>query len=104
MPLRLGMEWGLLLLGGGLSVQSGRANLGFLGPRPFRCENPSFEGWKGLDFLGFPRPNRALSTGYAGFSLNEISRPLLPPRENRGMAGHDFGLWKRTDWSWDKLN
>jgi hypothetical protein len=98
------MEWGLLLLGGGLSVQSGRPNLGFLEPRPFRCENASFEGWKGLDFLGFSRQNLAFSTGYAGFSLNEISRPLLPPAQDREMAGHDFGPWKGADWSWDKLN
>jgi hypothetical protein len=37
-----------------------------------------FEGWKSLDFLGFSRPNLDLSMGYAGFSLKEISRALLP--------------------------
>jgi hypothetical protein len=37
-----------------------------------------YEGWKSLDFLGFSRPNRAFSMGYAGFSLKEISHALLP--------------------------
>jgi hypothetical protein len=56
--------------------------LGFLGLGPFSRENPGFEGWKGLDFLGFSRPNRAFSMGYAGFSLKEIfSRPFAPAPE-----------------------
>jgi hypothetical protein len=65
-------------------ARSGRLGLGFLGLGPFSRENPDFEGWKGLDFLGFSRPNRAFSMGYAGFSLKEISRALLPPHPNRG--------------------
>jgi hypothetical protein len=47
------------------------------------------EGWKGLDFLGFSRPNLAFSTGYAGFSLKEILRALFAavsePRERGPM-------------------
>jgi hypothetical protein len=80
--------------------QQGRVNpvdpsLGFLGLAPFGRENPDFEGWKGLDFLGFSRLNRALSMGYDGFSLNEISRALLPPRQNRGNGSPNFGLPER---------
>jgi hypothetical protein len=48
------------------------------------------EGWKGLDFLGFSRTNRAFSMGYDGFSLKEISRALLSPRKNRGNGSPRF--------------
>jgi hypothetical protein len=40
------------------------------------AKTPVYEGWKSLDFLGFSRPNRAFSMGYAGFSLKEKSRAL----------------------------
>jgi hypothetical protein len=69
--------------------------LGFLGHGPFGRENPCFEGWKGLDFLGFSRPERDISMSYAGFSLNEISRALLPPARTAGTAARDFGLAER---------
>jgi hypothetical protein len=52
--------------------------LGFLGARRFGRENLIFEGWKSLDFLGFSRPKRDFSMGYAGFSLKEKSCALLP--------------------------
>jgi hypothetical protein len=42
----------------------------------------AFERWKSLDVLGFSRPNRAFSMGYAGFSLKEISRALLPATDD----------------------
>jgi hypothetical protein len=32
-----------------------------------------FSGWKSLDFLGFSRPKRAFSMGYARFSLKNFS-------------------------------
>jgi hypothetical protein len=51
--------------------------LGFLGLGPFGRQNLGYEGWKGLDFLGFSRPNLAFSMGYAGFSLKEILRTLF---------------------------
>jgi hypothetical protein len=51
-----------------------------------------YEGWKSLDFLGFARPDQAFSMGYAGFSLKEISRALLPPRQNRGNGCPRFWL------------
>jgi hypothetical protein len=63
-----------------------------------------YEPWKSLDFLGFSRPNRAFSIGYAGFSLNEISRALLARARTVGTVAHDFGLRKGADWSWGKLN
>jgi hypothetical protein len=55
-----------------------------------------YEGWKSLDFLGFSRPNRAFSMGYAGFSLKEISRALLPVAAAlAGMGASDLGVGKR---------
>jgi hypothetical protein len=45
--------------------------LGFLGLWLFRCGNPDREGWISLDFLGFSRPKRDFSMGYAGFSAEE---------------------------------
>jgi hypothetical protein len=52
--------------------------LAFLASGPFDRETQVFEGWKSLDFLGFSRPDRAFSTGYAGFSAKKISPALLP--------------------------
>jgi hypothetical protein len=46
-----------------------------------------FDRWISLDFLGFSRPNRDFSMGYAGFSLeNFSSRFLLGVRS----AGRDL--------------
>jgi hypothetical protein len=45
-----------------------------------------YEGGKSLDFLGFSRPNRAFSMGYARFSLKEISRALRRADGSVGMA------------------
>jgi hypothetical protein len=78
--------------------------LGFLGLLGLAAKTLVYEGWKGLDFLGFSRPNLAVSMGYAGFSLKEISRALSPARQNLGTAAHDFGPRKGTDWSWGKGN
>jgi hypothetical protein len=49
------------------------ADLGFLGAWLFRFGNPDFGGWISLDFLGFSRPNRDLSMGYADFSRKFFS-------------------------------
>jgi hypothetical protein len=51
-------------------------HLGFLGSSPFRRKSPDLEHWIVLDFLGFSRPNRDFSTGYAGFSREDFSRAL----------------------------
>jgi hypothetical protein len=81
----------------------GSARLGFLGLWPFGRGNPRLWGWKGLDFLGFSRPNRAFSMGYAGFSLKEISRAFCR-RARTGTAAHDFCLRRGKDWSSGKRN
>jgi hypothetical protein len=52
-------------------VQSIR--LGFLGMSPFRLGALFL---RGLDFLGFPRPNRNLSMGCAGVSAEDFLRTL----------------------------
>jgi hypothetical protein len=49
---------------GGPRYRSGLIRLGFLGPWPFRSEDPDSEGWISLDFLGFSRPNRDFSMSY----------------------------------------
>jgi hypothetical protein len=70
--------------------------LGFLGWGPFRGEGLVFEPWILLDFLGFSRQKRDFSMGYAGFSLKEISRALLPaaaPGQEQGFVTcKDAGL------------
>jgi hypothetical protein len=45
--------------------------LGFLGASPFRPEDPHLLL---LVFLGFSRPNRDFSMGYAGFLRENFSR------------------------------
>ena len=69
------MVW--LRLGSGRDIGT-VDRLGFLGSWQFRCETPDHEGLISLDFLGFSRPNRDFSMGYAGFSAKKISRALLP--------------------------
>jgi hypothetical protein len=78
--------------------------LGFLGLRPFGRENPGFERWKSLDFLGFSRPNRAFSMGCAGFSLKGNFSPLSPPAAELWERQPRFWLREGTDWSWGKPN
>jgi hypothetical protein len=52
----------------------------FLAPRRFGLKTPVFEGWIHLDFLGFSRPNRDFSMGYAGFSRAEFFMAPFPWR------------------------
>jgi hypothetical protein len=54
--------------------------LGFLVSALFAAKTQVSGGWKSLDFLGFSRPNRDLSMGYAGFSQN-FFLPALGRRE-----------------------
>jgi hypothetical protein len=49
----------------------------FLAPGCSAAKTHVYEGWKGLDFLGFSRQNLAFSMGYTGSSLKEISRALF---------------------------
>jgi hypothetical protein len=61
--------------------------LGFLGTSPFCREGPNFGGWNFLDFLGFSRPNRAISMDYTGFSREVISfRSLAPENSMEGFS------------------
>jgi hypothetical protein len=49
----------------GVGPDAHPGNLGFLAPSLFWLGNPDFGGWISLDFLGFSRQKRDLSTGYA---------------------------------------
>jgi len=60
---RLGIEPVEPMPGVGPDAHPG--NLGFLDPSLFWLGNPDFGGWISLDFLGFSRSKRDLSTGYA---------------------------------------
>jgi hypothetical protein len=46
----------------------------FLARGRFAAKAPAHEGWILLDFLGFSRPNRYFSMGYAAFSRKIFSR------------------------------
>jgi hypothetical protein len=63
--------------------ERGHPYMGFLGACPFPAKTPADEGWISLDFLGFSRPNRDLSEGYAGKSADNFSwrfpRTVRPP-------------------------
>jgi hypothetical protein len=50
----------------------------FLASRHFAAKTPPFDRWFSLDFLGFSRPNRDLSTRYTGFSLKNFSSRFIP--------------------------
>jgi hypothetical protein len=78
--------------------------LGFLGSRPFRFEDPAFERWILLDFLGFSRPNPGFSMGYADFRGTNFSRALSWRREVPGMGAGGRGHAEAQDCSWGKLN
>jgi hypothetical protein len=49
------------------------AGLDFLGAARFGAKTPDYVVWISLDFLGFSRPNRDLSMGYAGFYAKNFS-------------------------------
>jgi hypothetical protein len=57
--------------------------LGFLGPSYFAAKPPDYAYWILLDFLGFSRPNRDFSMGYAGFSTDVFSQALSSRRKRR---------------------
>src|SRR5579862_7730564 len=69
---------------GGLRFSSA-AIWGFLGCGSFGAKCAVSPYWISLDLLGFSRPNRDLSMGYAGFSESTIlSRPLAQWGWRRG--------------------
>jgi hypothetical protein len=56
--------------------------------------------WISLDFLGFSRPNRDISMGYAGFSLKNFSLALFPSAVFTLRRGPNFGFAKGQTCSW----
>jgi hypothetical protein len=72
----------------------GRVYLDFLGPRLFRCEHLNYEGWISLDFLGFSRPNRDLSIGYAAFPTSLFLPAFVVVKEPSERLAHDLA-WRR---------
>jgi len=83
------------VLGGRRVVQSGRPDLGFLEPSPFCCEDPDFGGWNSLDFLGFSRPNRDFSMGYADKSGKVFSSRFCRQETAIKTVSPRFGMRKR---------
>src|ERR1700728_175126 len=79
------------LLLGGLSIQSGRSDLGFLGVSPFRCET---QGLWVLAFLGFSRPNRYFSMGYADKSEKNFSSRFCRRERAVETVSPRFGMAK----------
>jgi hypothetical protein len=79
-------------------------HLGFLGPWPFRCENPVHEGWIVLDFLGFSRSNQDFSMGYAARNTETFFSALFPSVERRHNERVCLGHAEAPDCSWSKLN
>jgi hypothetical protein len=59
--------------------------LGFLGVGRFAAKACAYKRWISLDFLGFSRPNRDLSMGYAGESRKIFSTPFFPESETSRM-------------------
>jgi hypothetical protein len=48
----------------------------FLADRCFGAKTSLSSYWISLDFLGFSRPNRDFSMGYADFTAKKFSQPL----------------------------
>jgi hypothetical protein len=65
-----------------LTRDIGLVRLGFLGAGRFAAGTLGNGYWILLDFLGFSRPNRDFSMGYAGFSREEFSRAFFADRES----------------------
>jgi hypothetical protein len=78
-------------------------DLGFLGASPFVAKTPGFGRCISLDFLGFSRPDRDLSMGYAKKPEKNFSSRFC--RRERSVDGCPrFGHGEGTDCSWGKLN
>jgi hypothetical protein len=67
----------------GVGLAPSRSVWVFLAGGCFAAKAPAYGPWIALDFLGFSRPNRDLSMGYADFSRRNFSRALPPLRETR---------------------
>jgi hypothetical protein len=69
-------------------------DLDFLGPSRFCPGSPENKAWISLDFLGFSRPNRDFSMGYAAFCRKKISSALLPPGDAAGGRSRHLTMQK----------
>jgi hypothetical protein len=66
----------------------------------FAAKTLADEGWNYLDSLGFSRPNRDFSMGYAAFTFQWVTRLLagrifLAPFSGEEAPKRDLGIWKR---------
>ena len=75
--------WGRVDGPGGAVRSLARSVWIFLALGSLFAENPDYGGWICLDFLGFSRPNRDLSMGYAGKAQKNFFR-RLPAFQARG--------------------
>jgi hypothetical protein len=66
--------------------------LDFLGSGPIRFENPDYEPWIRLDFLGFSRANQDLSMGYERKTEKDFSCRFLPLAVEAPEQRDDFGM------------
>ena len=58
----------------------------------FVAKTPGFECWISLDFLGFSRPNRDFSMGYADKASENFSWASVPwTGRGAGTGAQDFG-------------
>jgi hypothetical protein len=72
--------------------------LGFLGPSRFCPGRPENKGWISLDFLGFSRPNRDFSMGYAGFLAEEnCARPFAAGAAAPGQERYSYDAEMQYD-------
>ena len=70
-------------------------DLGFLGPSRFCPGRPENKAWISLDFLGFSRPNRDFSMGYAAGSEESFFSALSPGVRRAGAGACGLCMRKR---------
>jgi hypothetical protein len=76
----------------------------FLARRRFAAKVPAYGRWISLDFLGFSRPNRDLSMGYAAYSGKNFSPSFSLALRGAGTGACGRGHAEGQDCSWGKLN
>jgi hypothetical protein len=69
-------------------------DLGFLGASPFVAKTTCFGRCISLDFLGFSRPDRDLSMGYAKKPEKNFSSRFCRRERSVETAAHDLGMAK----------
>jgi hypothetical protein len=84
-----------LRLSSGPRRWSGRSVWVFLARGRFAAKTPAYEPWISLDFLGFSRPDRDFSMGYADFSGKNFSPSFSAGTEAPEREPHGLGMRKR---------